>query len=81
MGGGCVAKEWKEIESVTESGTEFEINYIFLINKKVLKLQIILMSLSFKAEKKGKKAGKEKRSWFTGEKKAEHCNKTELWKE
>ena len=25
MGGGCVAKERKEIRSVTESGTEFEI--------------------------------------------------------
>ena len=29
MGGGCVAKERKEIESITESGTEFEITYIF----------------------------------------------------
>ena len=27
--GGCVAKERKEIESVTESGTEFEITFIF----------------------------------------------------
>ena len=62
MGGGCVAKERKEIESVTELGTEFEITFIFLINKNVSKLQIILMSLSFKAEKKGKKARKEKRS-------------------
>ena len=62
MGGGCVAKERKEIESVTESGTEFEITFIFLINKNVSKLQIILMLLSFKAEKKGKKARKEKRS-------------------
>ena len=61
MGGGCVAKERKEIESVTESGTEFEITFIFLINKNVSKLQIILMSLSFKAEKKSKKAKKEKR--------------------
>ena len=29
MGGGCVAKERKEIESVTESGTELEITFIF----------------------------------------------------
>ena len=29
MGGGCVAKERKEIESVTESGTKFEITCIF----------------------------------------------------
>ena len=72
--GNCVAKERKEIESVTESGTEFEITFIFLINKNVSKLQIILMSLSFKAEKKGKKARKEKRSWFTAGKKAEHCD-------
>ena len=28
MGGGCVAKERKEIESVTESGTEFEITFM-----------------------------------------------------
>ena len=51
MGGGCVAKERKEIESVTE----FEITFMFLINKNVSKLQIILMSLTFKAEKKVKK--------------------------
>ena len=61
MGGGCVATERKEIESVTESGTEFEITFIFLINQNVSKLQTILMSLSFKAEKKNKKAKKEKR--------------------
>ena len=29
MGGGCVAKERKEIESVTESGPEFEITFSF----------------------------------------------------
>ena len=29
MGGGCVAKERKEIESVTESATEFKITFIF----------------------------------------------------
>ena len=29
MGGRCVAKEKKEIESVTESRTEFEITFIF----------------------------------------------------
>ena len=46
----------------TELGTEFEITFIFLINKNVSKLQIILMFLSFEAEKKGKKARKEKRS-------------------
>ena len=61
MGGRCVAKERKEIESLTELGTQFEITFIFLINKNVLKLQIILMSLSFKAEKKGKNTRKEKR--------------------
>ena len=42
----------------------------FLINQNVWKLQIILMSLSFKAEKKGKKARKEKR-WFTAGKNGE----------
>ena len=52
MGGGCVAKERKEIESETESGTEFEITFIFLINKNVSELQINLISLSFKAEKR-----------------------------
>ena len=56
MGVGCVAKEMKE----TESGTEFEITFIFLIKQNVSKLQIILMSLSFKAEKKGKNAKKRK---------------------
>ena len=59
-GRGCVAKERKEIESVTESGTEFEITF-FLINQNVSKLPIMLMSLSFKAEKKGKKAKKKTR--------------------
>ena len=29
MGEGCVAKERKEIESVTKSGTEFKITFIF----------------------------------------------------
>ena len=29
MGGGCVAKERKEIELVTESETKFEITFIF----------------------------------------------------
>ena len=29
MGGGYIAKERKEIESVTESGTEFEITLLF----------------------------------------------------
>ena len=61
MGGRRVAKERKEIESVTESGTEFEITFTFLIIKNVTKLQIILMYSSFKAEKKCKKARKEKR--------------------
>ena len=55
MGGRCVAKERKEIESITESRAEFEITFIFLINKNVSKFQISLMSLSFKAEKKVKK--------------------------
>ena len=58
MGGRCVAKERKEIESVTESGTAFEITFIFLIKGNVSKLQIILMSLSFKAEKKARKEKK-----------------------
>ena len=44
MGGGCVAKERKEIESGTESGTEFKITFSFLINKNVSKLQNVLMS-------------------------------------
>ena len=60
MRGGCVAKERKEIKSVTESGTESEITwtllFFFLINQNALKLQIILISLSFKAEKKVKEA-------------------------
>ena len=50
-------------------------NFYFLINQNVSKLQIILMSISFKAEKKGKKARKEKRRWFTAGKK----NSRELW--
>ena len=50
MGGECVAKERKEIESVTESGTEFEITgTFFLINQSVSKLQIILSLTSFRA--------------------------------
>ena len=32
MGGGCVAKERKEIESVTESGTDIQNNFYFVIN-------------------------------------------------
>ena len=64
MGAGCVAKERKEIESVMESGTESEITWtlFFLINQNVLKLQIILMSLSFKAEEKSKKSEIKKKS-------------------
>ena len=42
MGGGYVAKERKEIESVTKSGTEFEITWTLFF----------LMSFSVKAEKK-----------------------------
>ena len=41
MGGGCVTKERKEIESVTESGTQLKIIF-FLITQNVSKLQIIL---------------------------------------
>ena len=67
MGGGYVAKERKKIESRTESGTEFEITFIFLINQNVSKPQIFL-SLSFKAEKK------EKKRWFTAGKKTENCD-------
>mgnify|MGYP001794119199 CR=1 FL=1 len=59
MGGGCVVKEKKEIESKIESGTEFEITF-FLINQNVSKPQIVLTSLSFKAEKKGKKQEKKR---------------------
>ena len=75
MGGWCVAKERKEIESVTESGTEFEITFTFLINKNVSKLQIILMSLSFKAEKKVKKQEKKREDDLQREKKlVENCH-------
>ena len=42
-------------------GNRIRNNFYFLINQNVSKPQIILMSLSFKAEKKGKKARKEKR--------------------
>ena len=46
-----------------------------MINQNVSKHQIIPMSLSFKAEKKGKKARKEKRRWFTaGKKNPENCD-------
>ena len=72
MGGRCVAKERGKIESVTESGTEFEITFIFLINKTVSKLQIILMSLSFKAEKRVKR--QEKRKIYSGTKKKQTEN-------
>ena len=40
MGAGCVAKEKNEIESVTESGTKFEITwtfFFFLDNPKITK--------------------------------------------
>ena len=57
---GCVTKERKEIKSVTESGTKHKITwtfFFFLINQKIIvsKLQIILMTFSFEAEKKSKK--------------------------
>ena len=67
MGGGCVPKERKEIKSVTESGTEFEITLtLFLINQNFSKLQtILLMFLSFEA----KKSIKKKNIWFTAGKK------------
>ena len=57
MGGGCVPKERKEIKSVTESRTEFEITLtLFLINQNFSKLQtILLMFLSFEAKKSIKK--------------------------
>ena len=57
MGGGCFAKEGKDIKS----GTEFKVTFTFLINQSVSKFQIILMSLSFKAEKKVKKQKKKKK--------------------
>ena len=67
MGGGCVAKERKEIKSVTESGTEFEIyNFYFLINRNVSKV--------VEAEKKGEKVRKEKRKCFTAGKKTGNCD-------
>ena len=48
MGGGCVAKERKEIESKTESGTEFEITFIFFGKPKCLKSQNVKLSNAFK---------------------------------
>ena len=45
-------------------GNRFRNNFCFLINQNVSKLQIILMSLSFKAEKKGKKAKKKRRDYL-----------------
>ena len=56
MGGGCVAKERKELNRISNRiGNRNRNNYYFLINQNVSKPQIILMSLSFKAEKKVKK--------------------------
>ena len=53
MGGGCIAKERKEIESVTESGTTLKITWTFFFdNQNVSKLQIILLSFSLKLRKK-----------------------------
>ena len=47
-----------------------------MIKQNVSKLQIILMSLSFKTKKKGKKARKEKKRWFTaGKKTTKQTNK------
>ena len=42
-------------ESSNRIGNRIRNNFYFLINQNVSKLQIILMSLSFKAKKKGKK--------------------------
>ena len=72
MEGGCVAKERKEIESVTESGGNgIRKNFYFLINQNVSKPQIILMPLSFKAEKKSKKQLKKREDDLQREKNRE----------
>ena len=58
-------KERNQISNRIGNKTQDNLNFFFfLINQKIIvsKLQIILMSFSFKAEKKGKKARKEKRS-------------------
>ena len=61
IGGGYVAKERKEIESG--------------LNQNVSKLQIILISLSFKAEKKKYKSKKRKEKMVHSEKKKlENCD-------
>ena len=73
IGGRLVAKERKEIESLTESGTEFEITFIFDKPKNFSKLKIMLLSLSFKAEKKGKKR-KEKMIYSGKNKQTENCD-------
>ena len=46
---------------INRIGNRIRNNFYLLINQNVSKLQIILMSLSFKAEKKVKQARKEKR--------------------
>ena len=74
MGGGCDAKERKEIESVTESGNRIRNNFFFLINQYISKLQIILMYLRFKAEKKGNKPKKKREDDLQRGKTPENCN-------
>ena len=55
--GSGMCRQGKERNRISKRiGNRIRNNFYFLINQNVLKLQVILMSLSFKAEKKGKKA-------------------------
>ena len=53
-------------------GNRIRNNFYILINQNVSELQIILMSLSFKAEKKGKKAKKKREDNLQRDKKTEN---------
>ena len=70
MGGRYVAKERKEIESVTELGTAFEITFIFGYKPECLKTSNYPNVFKFKAEKKGKKVKKRKEKMIYSGKKA-----------
>ena len=60
--GRAMCRQGKERNRISNRiGNRIQDNFYFLIKHHASKLQIILMSLSFKAEKKGKKARKEKR--------------------
>ena len=65
-------KERNWINNQTGNWIQDKLNFFFLINQNVSKLQIILIPLSFKADKKNVK--KEKRRWFTAGEKTEHCD-------